>query len=233
MQNGGKSVGYSLSFMNPMVTDHELSHIPSPLLQWLAQSRCNLLDDLEQGRQVQAFPAHLPVTATWSGKGEFPVNLSVKGIGLVPRRDLLSKYAHTFEEVFKQAQDMDWGQSFPLRASALRALYSDPSQCDPGLLGGLEIFEGKTLQNLTGDPRISLLYMGMLPQPQRVSYLSFQINGRVEKRNPHDLYYRVLLAARRLFEFDRFHLPQSRYPLAYLVKVTEVLDKSPFIRKGE
>ncbi len=216
-----------------MDTDHELSHIPQPLLKWLAQSRCSLLDDLEQGRQVQTFPAHLPVTATLSTEGKFPLNLSVKGIGLVPRPDLLSKFAHTFEEVFKQAQDMDWGQSFPLRAAALRALYSDPGQFDPGLLGGLEIFEGKTLQNLTGDPRISLLYMGMLPQPRRVSYLSFQINGQVEKRNPRDLYYRFLLAARRLFEFDRFHLPQSQYPLAYLVKVNEVLDKSPFIRKWE
>ena len=213
-----------------MVADHEPSLIPWPLLKWLAQSRCGLLDDLEHGRQVQAFPAHLPVIATWSNQGKFPLNLSVKGIGLVPRPDLLLKYARTFEEAFKQAQDMDWGQSFPLRAAALRALYSDPGQFDPGLLGGLEIFEGRTLRNLSEDPRISLLFMGMLPHPQRVRYLSFQINGHVETQGPGDLYYHFLLAARSLFEFDRFHLPQSHYPLAYLVKVSEALDKSPFIR---
>jgi hypothetical protein len=120
-----------------------------------------------------------------------------------------------------------------LRSAALRRLYADPAHFDACRMGGLEIFEGQTLKNLRAQPRISLLFMGMLPRPQRVRYLSFQVNGNVDICPPENPYHRFLLSARRLFEFDRFHLPQNAYPLAYVIRVSEVLDKSPFIREAE
>jgi hypothetical protein len=216
-----------------MQSDKAPTQIPPRFLDWLVLSRRQLLDDLAQGRQVRFFSAHLPVASTWTQDGFFPVNLTIKGIGLVPREPLLTGFIDRFEEAFEFSQEAGWGESFPRRAEALRSLYADPAHFDAGRLGGLEIFEGRTLENLRALPRISLHYMGMLPRPERLGYLSFQVNGEVDICLPGDPYFRFLLAARRLFEFDRFHLPQHDYPLAYVIRVSEVLDKSPFIREKE
>jgi hypothetical protein len=216
-----------------MEKEYVPAQIPPRFLAWMVESRRQLLDELEQGRQVRYFSAHLPVIASWTADGSFPVNLSVKGIGLVPRESLLSDFIREFEDVYEHAREKGWGESFPKRSEALRRLYADPELFDAGRMGGLEIFEGRTLENLKALPRISLLFMGMLPQPKRMSYLSFQVNGEVDICPPGDPYHRFLLAARRLFEFDRFHLPQNDYPLAYVIRVSEVLDKSPFIKEGK
>jgi hypothetical protein len=207
--------------------------IPENFLKWLASSRLRLLEEMEQGRQVRFFPAHLPVLASWSDEERFPVNLSVKGIGLIPKDRLLSEFTALCEDVFEKARDREWGESLSERREVLRSIYRDPAHFDPSLLGGLEIFEGRTLSNLRANPLVSLLFLGMLPRPERVEYLSFQVNGEVKTVGREDPRYRYLLAARRLFEFDRFHLPQDDYPLGYVIRVDEVLDKSPFIRNKE
>ncbi len=111
----------------------------------------------------------------------------------------------------------------------------------PLLLGGLEIFEGNALRNMRENKKASLLYMGVIldnngidtVSPERrvaVQYIRFQVNGYVEILNKDNIYYKYLLSARRLFEFDRFHLYQPDYPFGYLIKVTEVKDKSPWSR---
>jgi hypothetical protein len=213
-----------------MTTKPQAATIPPHFLEWLVASRRMLLDDMEQGRQVRDFPAHLPVIATWSAVGRHPVNLSIKGIGLVPRDDLMEDFTRECERVFDRAQETDWARSLPERIDTLRRLYADARHFEPSLLGGLEIFEGRTLQNLKSNSYASLLFMGMLPRPGRVGYISFQINAEVEILASSDPRYRFLLAARRLFEYDRFHLPQVEYPKAYAFRVIEVLDKSPFIK---
>jgi hypothetical protein len=66
--------------------------------------------------------------------------------------------------------------------------------------------------------------------PEGPQYISFQVNGRVEvleKENPH---YRFLLASRKLFEFDAFHLFQTDYPFGYLIRIVETRNKSPWSR---
>jgi hypothetical protein len=161
------------------------------------------------------------------------VNLAVKGVGLLPRADLLEEYTRDFESAYDRALEWEWRKSLSVRIDCLKRLYRDAEHFDPGTLGGLEIFEGRTLTNLRSNPRASLLFMGMLPRPGRVEYLSFQVNGEVEILNRTDPPYRFLLSARRLFEFDRFHLPQNRYPVGYLIRVGEVIDKSPFVRGKE
>lgn len=204
--------------------------IPGEMLDWMISSRRDLLTALQTGRSVDFFSAHLPVVATSSEGEDFPVNLSVKGLGLLPRPDLLESYTSVFEAVFLRASQEDWGKSQEERSRALAELYSDTQNFDPTLLGGLEIFEGRTLQNLRSDNRISLLFTGMKPDPRRMSYLSFQVNGRTEVLDKGQPHYRFLLSARKLFEFNNFHLPQAEYPFGYLIHVDQILDKSPRIR---
>ncbi|MFN3395497.1 MAG: hypothetical protein ACK4Z9_01715, partial [Thermodesulfovibrionales bacterium] len=96
-------------------------------------------------------------------------------------------------------------------------------------------------KNMRDNSMASLLYMGVSVDheemqtvnhhsPVAVQYISFQVNGRIEILKKDNIYYRYLLAARRLFEFDRFHIYQPDYPFGYLIRVVEVKDKSPWPR---
>ncbi len=70
----------------------------------------------------------------------------------------------------------------------------------------------------------------MAHTPGGMQYISFQINGEIEILEKDNPYYRFLLASRRLFEFEKFHLFQPDYPFGYLIKVVEIRDKSPWSR---
>ncbi|GAB4416845.1 MAG: hypothetical protein OHK0032_12890 [Thermodesulfovibrionales bacterium] len=197
---------------------------------------------------MRYFSAHLPVMATWRNtiKGHqpsseslpdseredvlFPVNMTVKGIGLIPKAEMLNDYADIFEGVIAEARTMPWDESLHKRAGVMLRLYGDINNFDPALLGGLEIFEGRAFENLKRNPYASLLYMGMSHTIQGMQYTSFQVNGKVEILEKANAYYRFLLASRKLFEFDRFHLYQPDYPFGYLIRVMEVRDKSPWSR---
>lgn len=208
-----------------------LDAIPPKFLEWLVSSRVKFLDNLLQGKPMRFFSAHLPTMVTWSkDAAHFPVNMTTKGIGLIPKKELLQEYTELFEETAQQALSSDWDKSIADRIDANKRLYSDISHFEPSLMGGLEIFEGKAYENLKENPYAGLLYVGMDVTENGMEYISFQVNAEVEiidKRNP---YYDFLLNSRKLFEFDKFHLYQPDYPFGYLIKVKEVRDKSPFTR---
>ncbi len=208
----------------------EKKAIPEVFLQWLISSRLDFLDDMLQGKPLRYFSAHLPVMATWNENERFPVNLTVKGIGLIPRNDIIQDYIDLFESLSAEARAKDWRESLSRRINAMKTLYSDVENFNPHVLGGLEIFGGTALKNLTTNPFTSLLWVGMMKQDEGLKYISLQVNGKVEILNKENLYYRYLLSARRLFEFDRFHLFQPDYPFGYLIHVLEVRDKSPWSR---
>lgn len=215
--------------------------IPPYFLQWLATSRVRFLEGMKAKRPMRYFSAHLPVMATWRDGEEFPVNLTVKGIGLIPKKEILVDYIDLFEATIAEARTMPWTESLSMRIEVMERLYSDIENFDPELLGGLEIFEGTAFKNMRDNSVASLLYMGVSVEPEEmqtvnrhspvaVQYISFQVNGRVEILKKDVIYYRYLLAARRLFEFDRFHIYQPDYPFGYLIRVVEVKDKSPWPR---
>lgn len=215
--------------------------LPAFLLKWLVTSRIRFLENLKAGKPLRYFSSHLPVMATWREGEEFPVNLTVKGIGLIPRKEIILDYIDLFEAAIAEARTMPWSESLSLRIEVIERLYSDIENFDPSLLGGLEIFEGTAFKNMRDNSMASLLYMGVSvdheevqtvnpQQPVAVEYISFQVNGRVEIIGRDDIYYRYLLSARRLFEFDRFHIFQPDYPSGYLIRVLEVKDKSPWPR---
>jgi hypothetical protein len=209
-----------------------LNKIPDHFLEWLVSSRIKFLGDMVQGKPLRYFSAHLPVMATWREGDPFPVNMTVKGIGLIPKTEHMQDYTDIFESALAASRTKEWQESLPERVEAMNRLYGDPGKFDSTVLGGLEIFEGKALENLRENPYVSLLYVGMSHGEHGMLYTSFQVNGTVEilgKDSPH---YRFLLASRKLFEFDKFHLFQPDYPFGYLIKVLEVRDKSPWSKGG-
>jgi hypothetical protein len=212
-----------------------LHRIPERCMEWFISSRMKFLQDLLDGKPMRYFSAHLPVMATWpdgkNGKDEFPVNLTVKGIGLIPEQKLLADYSDIFEGVIAEARTIPWRESLSMRVEAVTRLYGQIDNFDPTVLGGLEIFEGRAFENMKENPRASLLYVGMTYSPEGMQYISFQVNGNVEILGKDSPYYRFLLASRKLFEFDKFHLFQPDYPYGYLMRVSEVRDKSPWSRR--
>ena len=204
-------------------------------LEWLASSRLKFLEDMVGGSPMRYFSAHLPIMATWRQDKEekFPVNMTVKGIGLVPRKVLLPDYIDIFEGIIAEVRSVPWEESLGKRVNVMSKLYSDTDNFDPALLGGLEIVQGRASENMIENPYASLLYVGMAYGREGMQYISFQVNGTVEileKDSPH---YRFLLASRKLFEFDKFHLFQPDYPFGYLLRVSEVRDKSPWSKAAK
>ena len=53
----------------------------------------------------------------------------------------------------------------------------------------------------------------------------------VEILSPEHPAYRFAFLNRRLFEYDRFHITQTRFPYAYRFHPVGVRDKTPFARR--
>ncbi|KJU85159.1 pyridoxamine 5'-phosphate oxidase-like FMN-binding protein [Candidatus Magnetobacterium bavaricum] len=215
------------------MNSHDLANaLPGHCLQWLVSSRLRFVNDMKEGKPLKYFSAHLPVMATWpqttTTDQRYPVNMTVKGIGLIPRYDQLARYTAIFEEAAATSRTLTPSEGMVCCVEAMGRLYADESNFDPALLGGLEIFGGKTLENLTQNGYASLLYVGMQQGAGPMSYISFQVNGKIEILDTTNPHYRFLLASRKLFEHDKFHLYQPDYPHGYLIRVEEVIDKSPW-----
>ena len=207
--------------------NYDILQIPSLFLEWQSVSRTSLFNLIrEKGtKSIKMQPAHLPVVATL-GEGEFSINLANKGLGMLPKDSILEKYVMIFEKVLEETKDMPWDKSIFRRMSVVEEFYSRPENFNTYLLGGLEIFEGKTFANLSKNPLVSLLFTGAAPK-----FPSYQFNGIMRIMDTNNLYFKFLFAARELFARDPFHVKQTSYPFGYLFYATEIKDKTPFPRK--
>ena len=86
-----------------------------------------------------------------------------------------------FEQAVEESQNDPWEASLDRRIRALREFYCDEEFFDPWMLGGLEIFDGQTLQNLQSNPFCALLYTGDAPR-----YPSYQFNAVAELIDPEN-----------------------------------------------
>ena len=203
------------------------ARMPDDFLSWQSQARLRMFEVMEKhgGASVHMAPVHLPVLASL-GEGQFPINLTTRGIGVLPKDDIISEFTDKFREVRALADESRFGESLAERVQYAREFYSKPELFDPNILGGLEIFEGKTPKNLMANPFASLLYTGEAPK-----FPSYQLNGIIEFVEPKNPHYEFLLAARELFAFDNFHVTQKGYPYGYIFHIVEVRNKTPFPRK--
>jgi hypothetical protein len=218
---------FTLILPSGQAVSYNRCSFPVSFIEWQSKSRMQMFHHMAHAgaASVHSQPAHLPVLATL-GSGEFPINLASRGIGLLPKQDLLEKYIQLLVCAKNEASGKKWEDSLPARIDAISQFYSNVEEINPMLLGGLEIFEGKTAENSRSNPHVSLLYTGEPPQ-----YPSYQFNCIVEILPPDDLRYQFLLAARELFAFDAFHITQHRYPFGYAFHLVEILEKTPYPRR--
>ena len=202
------------------------SRLPDDFLAWQSQARLEMFKIMEErgGIAVGMAPVHLPVLASL-GMGSFPINLATRGIGVLPQIDKISEFTEKFRKAQVHVDRSRFGESLGTRVNQAREFYRNPDLFNPYILGGLEIFEGKTPLNLKRNPAAALLYSGEAPK-----FPSYQLNGIIEFVEPKNQYFEFLLAARELFAFDHFHVTQHKYPYGYLFHVVEVKNKTPFPR---
>ena len=201
--------------------------LPEVFLKWQSVSRVRLFDAITVNgvQSIKSQPSHLPVIAT-TDDSVFGVNLSTKGIGVLPRRDILDEVTKGFMDAINLSDESEWQNTIMERTATALRFYNDASKFDQYLLGGLEIFEGNTYKNILENPFTALLYTGAAPD-----FPSYQINCVAEILTPENPYYQFLYAARNLFAYDSFHIKQTRYPAGYLFHVSEVKNKTPHPRK--
>jgi hypothetical protein len=201
--------------------------LPEDFLLWQSQARFNMFQLMEQkgAQAISMAPVHLPVLASL-GNGSFPINLSTRGIGVLPRQEYIEEFTEKFRSALSHVEMTQFSESLRDRVSCAKEFYSAPDLFDPHILGGLEIFEGQTSKNLMKNPKASLLYTGEAPK-----FPSYQLNGVISFVESGDPHYEFLLAARKLFAFDSFHIKQKQYPYGYIFHVTEIKNKTPFPRK--
>jgi hypothetical protein len=205
----------------------KLINLPIAFMEWQVRSRLELLQGLNidsSAPTMRSMAAHIPVVATKNR--DQSMNLEPKGIILLPKEHLLDHFTLAFRETVYKCKGNDPNSTFRQRLSCLLDLYSDTSNFDTTLMGGLELFEGTTYSNLKSDHRASLLFSGGSP-----NFNSYQIDGTVDFVEPGDAHYEYLLSARELFSMDRFNIYQTTYPLGYLLNVSQVIDKTPYIQK--
>lgn len=198
--------------------------LPAAFMEWMVTARRAMYDQLEGEGRASFFAAHLPVVVTSCRHRPVPFNTGNKGVGLVPVEEKLGHYGDLYQEAFDQARAMPWEESRPLRLEAVRRLVTSDDVSDRALIT-LEIFEKQTFTNLCDFPVATLHYTDVGPV-----YRSFQIDTVVEVLTPEHPAYRFAFLSRALFEYDDFHLTQTRFPYAYLFHPTAVRDKTPYRR---
>jgi len=217
----------SIKNQNGEIKKYQIQPLPYTFLQWQSNARLGMFDQLQKAgmHSIKTLPAHLPVLAT-KGEDEPFINLTTKGLGLLPLHEKLNNFLELFIKAKKSSDSGPWEDSITLRMETALKFYKNTENFDPYLLGGLEIFEGTTAKNLMKNPFASLLYTGLAPK-----FLSFQLDGIVDIILDKNVYYQFLLSARELFAFDAFHVKQIKYPFGYLFYVIKIREKTPFSRK--
>lgn len=196
--------------------------LPDGFMDWQLQSRKRLFELLERGEHPLTFGAHLPIVATRSDKDPFAIHTSNKGAGLVPRPSVLLQVVEQYENCLRRSKNIPLQEGRRARVEVVRNFYGNAGQIDRRCLSLLEIFTGKTFDNIRKNPFVTLHFTGEGPD-----YRSYQINCIAQIISPDSLYYRFIYASRQLFEQERFHIQQPRYPFGYLFWVQQVYEKTP------
>jgi hypothetical protein len=217
----------SIQYDNGEINHYTLQSLPEKFLTWQSDSRKKMFETIrDKGVNSMKFlSAHLPVLSTF-GKGDSFANLTSKGLGLLPVESKIEEFISLFRETKESYGDSSLNESILNRMETVLKFYANNENFNQFLLGGLEIFEGKTAENIQENPHASLLFTGSAP-----TFFSLQLNGIIDIVQNDNPYYQFLLAARELFASDAFHVKQIKYPFGYLFYVVNVREKTPFTRK--
>ncbi len=194
--------------------------LPEKFVHWIYQGRAELVRRQAEGEDVPAheiflgFTRHNPAVVSHGPAG---LNASIKGVGFVPRSELLQEtLAGYMAHIEKGWRD---GYSHEGLQVLMHYLYGDGclDRIDLTRLGSLEMARDHTWRNYQADPTSTLLFF----QPPAISY---EIRGRVEIHEQGSPYHTLVNAQHDLYHQP--HLERWAERPAYIFTIEEVYDNS-------
>lgn len=208
---------------------YNLAPLPPEFIEWQIKERMQLFDLLQKNEMPKFLSSHLPTLITYDrNKADFPVNAACKGVGLVPVYDELEQITQKLKVALPKIAGFDFKSSLKQRLDYAMLFFNNPTKIDPYHLGGLEIFESQSYNNILHNPCVSLLFVG-----DSSTYKSYQLNCVAELIPENTIFYDFVRTIRSLFEEAQFHYQQPKYPYAVRYNIVEVIEKSLKVRKND
>lgn len=206
----------------------QVHQYPDSFVAWQIATRTKGLKIfLGEEKGVPNFSAHTVVMNTHSDDA-FPVNSCIKGLGLVPREDLLEPLATEILEMIQLSREVGPEKTFADRVRFIQRLYGNERNFDRRFLSSIEMYHMKTYANIESDPRSNLLFY----DPMTGYSIMFHVVTELMPRGTD--FYRYVTAIH-----DLFHLPKDpetkvdRYAYAYRYWLVEAYDKTPGPQAGK
>ena len=211
-----------------IIREHKTETLPDSFITWQVSERMRMFKQLQSNIKPTFFAPHLPTLITYDSSEEglaFPVNAACKGVGLVPNRKNISTIVKQLSEAYNHIESKGFEETLQDRINLASMFYSKLDSIDKKSLGGIEIFESKSYENIMKNHYVSLFFIGGIPD-----YKSYQINCVAEIIDSGQPFNEFIRLMRGLFEDARFHYQQPVYPYVIKYHVVQVMEKTLKVR---
>lgn len=207
--------------------DFTIRSLPQAFLDWNLRARLKDLEEIKKGRMPGFAGPHSGMVASHGARradGQFTVNNAVKGMGWLPKPDVLPQLLAELESSADSSDEykLEW----------LTRLYRDrPEQLDPTKQVSLELyatpgFATHTFLNQMADPGVSIVFLDMV---------SYELRCLAQMIHPDDP--GLSSSERMTVEYvnaihDYFHGRSPRKSIVTVYHVVEVYDNSPGRGRG-
>ncbi len=205
------------------IVEYEPKQLDEVFFNWQLNTRLKSLKIfIGEEKGVPNFSPHTVVMSTKNISKDFEINSCVKGLGLVPKSEFLEPLTKKAIELIEKARQIGVNETFKERVQFLIDLYSNPDYFDRRFLSSVEMYYKKTYENISKDPRSTLLFY------DQMSGYSVMFNVIAELVENTDPFYKYVMAVH-----DLFHIPKGssakldRYKYAYRFWPVECYDKTP------
>jgi hypothetical protein len=188
---------------------------------WAYRTRAGMVRKLYAGEEVShdkmflSFTSHNPAFVS---NGPAGLNASIKGVGFVPKPELMQETLDAYIEHIKSYTDGDKAYSQRGLEVLVKHLYAPEAEkrIDFTIMTSIEMAKKHSWENYMDNPEATLIFY----QPPAISY---ELRGKMEIHED-DIYQRYVNA-----QHDVYHIPNmERWPErpAYVFRIEEIYDNS-------
>jgi len=236
-------------FKGKFSREYPVQKLPDQFVAWQINTKKRLIEMTKESRNdaltldlihMISMSAHIATFVTSNPSGRFPVTLSFKRVMLLPKKKYLEEVIHWQEKLLASMYRFDWNESESITHLEKRAdsvseertkffeyLY-DEERIDFSALGILEIFQGRTLKNITEKPECAIQFLSAYNTYNMLGdeIQAFQINciAEIVEKGP---FLEYLKNMKLLSDFYDTSFRQGRCEKGYICHVCEVYNKTP------
>lgn len=199
----------------------------NPIPNELYNAMLNLIEGISDENLIEYMREDLtyqPVFITQDSSLPFPVNSANKRVWLTLTDEEIRERIDELEGLMLEVKTPPKVEDQRLRAEFYRDLFIDESKIDQFRLGAIELYGTTTYHNILYNPRVTL-HFGWFKRDEPKN-VGIQINCLAEIVRPKDPFYRYIRLLVYLYGWKYLELPESVYPCAYKLWISEVKIKS-------